>query len=147
MWKRDKSLLLLKTEPLYCGHPPQSLITTMIQLSWLFISIIKNDPMHTRNADGGVDIQLYSFLTLALSGVGSQIHAPAAVPPGKRALLYPTECCIWGGGGGGAVAGPIWKMWRKVSYSCQDCNHSFPDVQHSPVIVQTTLIFHDTSLT
>jgi len=68
MWKRDKSLLLLKTEPLYCGHPPQSLITTMTQLSWVFFTITKNvDPVHTRNADGGVDVQLYSFLTLALT--------------------------------------------------------------------------------
>ena len=92
-------MLLLKTEPLYCGHSPQSLITTVTQLSWLCFTVTKNDdPVHTRKEHGGVDIQLYSFLTLALDGVGSQLHAAAAVPPTERALPYPTECWIGGRG-------------------------------------------------
>jgi hypothetical protein len=38
---------------------------------------------------GGVDVQLYSFSTSALGGVGGQQHAPAALPPGKtRYPLY-----------------------------------------------------------
>jgi len=38
---------------------------------------------------GGVEVQLYSYLTSALDGVGGQRLAPAALPPGKtRYCLY-----------------------------------------------------------
>ena len=42
---------------------------------------------------GGVEVQLYPFLTTALEGVRSQRHAPAALYPGKsRYPLYRRLC-------------------------------------------------------
>jgi hypothetical protein len=42
-----------------------------------------------RRPRGGVEVQLYSFVTSALEGVGGQHHAPAALPTGKtRYPLY-----------------------------------------------------------
>jgi hypothetical protein len=44
---------------------------------------------------GGVDVRLYSFLTLALDGgVGGQCHAPAALPPRKRHGTHCTGGCM-----------------------------------------------------
>jgi hypothetical protein len=37
----------------------------------------------------GVEIQLPSFLVLALDDVSSQLHAPAAFPPGKYNFITP----------------------------------------------------------
>jgi len=108
--EKRKSLLLLKTETLHCGHPPQSLITTLTQLSWLFFT----DPAHNRNTDGGVDLQVYSFLTLTLDGVGSQLHAPAAVPPEKEPSHTPLNVGL--GVGVGVGAGPFWKMCRRDKF-------------------------------
>jgi len=49
----------------------------------------------------GVDVRLYSFLTLALDGcvrvcvcVGGQRHAPAALPPRKRHATHCTGGCM-----------------------------------------------------
>ena len=39
-----------------------------------------------RRHRGGVDVQLYSFLTSTLDGVGVQPYAPAALPLGKGPL-------------------------------------------------------------
>jgi hypothetical protein len=36
---------------------------------------------------GGVDVYIHSFLTSALVEVGGQLHARAALPPGKESLL------------------------------------------------------------
>jgi hypothetical protein len=35
-------------------------------------------------AYGGVDVYIYIFLTSVLVGGDGQIHAPAALPPGKE---------------------------------------------------------------
>jgi len=94
-------------------HPKSCYYTD--SASWLFFTVTKNDdPAHTRKADEGVDIQLYPFLTLALDGVGSQLHAPAGRTHRETALPYPIEC--WIGGGGERGAGPIWKMWRRGKF-------------------------------
>jgi hypothetical protein len=81
----------------------------MTQLSWLFFTITKNtDNVHNRNTDGGVDIQLYPFLTLALDGVGSQVHAPATVPPETEPSHTPLNVGLGGGGG----------WWQGQSVKC-----------------------------
>lgn len=56
----------------------------MIQLSLYLIThcITKTDE--------GVDIQLHTFLTLALDGVTEQLHAPATYPCGKS-THYPFD--------------------------------------------------------
>jgi hypothetical protein len=36
-------------------------------------------------AYGGLDVYIHIFLTSALAGGGGQLHAPAALPPGKEA--------------------------------------------------------------
>jgi hypothetical protein len=55
-----------------------------------YTAISKGNPVRPEAREGrGVEVQLYSFLTSALEGVGGQHHAPAALPPGKtRYPLY-----------------------------------------------------------
>ena len=38
---------------------------------------------------GEVDMQIFSFLTSALDGVGSQLHSPTSFP--RRSKLYPLK--------------------------------------------------------
>jgi hypothetical protein len=42
-------------------------------------------------AYGGVEVELHSFLTLALGGVGVHHHASAVLPPGKSAGIHCAE--------------------------------------------------------
>jgi hypothetical protein len=49
----------------------------------LFLCLIKYKAM---NMYGGVHVQTNVFLTLALV-VSCQLHAPAALPPGKKPLI------------------------------------------------------------
>jgi hypothetical protein len=45
-------------------------------------------------AYGGVDLQLHVFLTSELVG-GGQIHAPAALPPGKEPPVPIGKEAVW----------------------------------------------------
>ena len=127
-------------------NTPQNLISKLPQLFWLFSTITKKvDPVHTRKADWGVEVQHYPFLTLELGGVSSQLHAPAVLPPEKEPPHTPLMLDRGGWAGARTSLDNVEK--RQVFYCCQDCNHSFPDVQHSPVILQTTLICHNISPT
>jgi len=40
---------------------------------------------------GGVEVELYSFLTTALEGVRGQLHAPADLYPGKHPVWTGAE--------------------------------------------------------
>ena len=40
-------------------------------------------PVHAMKTPSGADVERHSFLTLA-SEVNGQLHAPAALPPGKE---------------------------------------------------------------
>jgi hypothetical protein len=50
---------------------------------------------------GGVEVQLYSFMTTALEGVRGQRHAPAALYPRERPGTHCTEEAGW-------ATGPVW---------------------------------------
>jgi hypothetical protein len=57
----------------------------------------------------GVEVQLHAFLTSALEGGDGQLHAPAALPPGKEP---PSTHWIWGWVG--TRAGLDTKVRRKI---------------------------------
>jgi hypothetical protein len=40
---------------------------------------------------GGVDVEIHMFLTSALVGGDGQLHAPAALHPGKGPSRYPLD--------------------------------------------------------
>ena len=44
-------------------------------------------PPHTKNVYGGLKIELHSFSSLVLYGVGDQIHGPAVLPPRTQSPL------------------------------------------------------------
>jgi hypothetical protein len=50
------------------------------------------------------------FLTWALDGVTGQLHAPAALPPGKE----PPVPILWEAGW---APEPVWTLWRKQKYN------------------------------
>jgi hypothetical protein len=69
----------------------------MTALPWPFFVIIKKvDPAHTTKADGGVEVQHYSFLTLVLAGMSSPLHALAALTPEKELPHTPLNVGWWG---------------------------------------------------
>jgi hypothetical protein len=44
------------------------------------------------------------YLTLALDGVSGQLHAPAALPPGKKPLVPIGQEAEW-------APEPFWRRW------------------------------------
>jgi hypothetical protein len=42
---------------------------------------------HAMKAYWGVEVELHAFLISALAEVSGQLHAPAALPPGKEPLV------------------------------------------------------------
>ena len=63
------------------------------QCASIAVKLMHKDKFYPRTShevpEGGVDVYLYSFFDLGPIGVGSQRHAPVALPPGKtRYPLY-----------------------------------------------------------
>jgi hypothetical protein len=56
-------------------------------------------------AYGSVDVQIHIFLTSALVEVNGQLHAPAALPPGKDPTISIASEAGW-------PPQPIWALWR-----------------------------------
>jgi hypothetical protein len=68
--------------------------------------------------------------------VSGQLHAPAALPPGK---VHPPPI----GQEAGWAPEPVWTLWRREkSYTCQEWNPAFQPVAHRYFFFTMTLPVH-----
>jgi hypothetical protein len=58
----------------------------MMMMMMVMMIVVKSlclSKHHAMKTDAGVEVQIHEFLTLALDQVGGELHAPAALRPGK----------------------------------------------------------------
>jgi hypothetical protein len=86
--------------------------------------------MHATKAQGGMEVDVSSFLTLALGGYG-QLHAPSALSPGK-------EPPVTTGQGAGWAPQPIWKKGK--SFARAGCRNPDRPARSMVTILATSLL-------